>query len=175
MNDNLAGKNVTVKASGTMYYYREIEGVPTGTAKAENVNLSVRKSYFSRSGAPLDGANFKQISVSVPSGETVKNVAVTDLLPACFEPENPRLTQARELNWISDRAYPDHFDVRDDRVHFYATVSGTEKHFYYAARVTGAGRYELGPVAAEAMYLSDYRAVSDSRKITVLPTETRGM
>ena len=181
-NDNLAGKNVTVKTSGTMYYYREIEGVPTGTAKAENVHLSVRKSYFSRSGTPLDGATFKQndlvvvkISVSVPSGETVKNVAVTDLLPACFEPENPRLTQARELHWIADRAYPDHFDVRDDRIHFYATASGKEKHFYYAARVTGAGRFELGPVAAEAMYLTDYRAVSDSRKITVLPTETRGM
>ncbi len=180
--DNLAGKKVVVQTTGPVYYLKEIEGVPTGKAKVENTNLTVRKSYFSRTGAPLDGTNFQQndlvvvkLSVSVPSGETVKNVAITDLLPACFEAENPRLTQARELHWISDRSYPDYFDLREDRIHFYATVSGTEKHFYYAARVTGAGRFELGPVAAEAMYLTDYRAVSDSRKITVAANEKRGM
>ncbi|MCS7085591.1 MAG: alpha-2-macroglobulin family protein, partial [Bacteroidia bacterium] len=175
VTENLAGKTVSIETQGTLYFYKEIEGVPTGKAKAQSTNLQVRKSYFSRTGAPLDPTNLKQndlaivkLSVSVPSGETIDNVVVTDLLPACFEIENPRLTLSRELDWVSDRSYPDHFDLRDDRIHFYASVSGNEKHFYYAARVTLAGRFEVGPVAAEAMYLTDYRAVSPTRRINVV-------
>jgi uncharacterized protein YfaS (alpha-2-macroglobulin family) len=182
LTQNLAGKKVAVKVKGTMYYYQEIEGVPATAAPAVQENLNVKKSFFSRTGAPLDARTFQandlvvvKLSVSVPTGETVHNVVVTDLLPACFEPENPRLTQARELPWIQDRSYPDYFDIRDDRIHFYATVSGTEKHFYYTARVTMPGRFEMGPAAAEAMYVTDYRAVSPSRKTTVLSGETRGM
>ena len=53
----------------------------------------------------------------------IDNVAVTDVIPACFEIENPRLNPEREFSWIKDKAEPDYMDIRDDRVTYFTNVT----------------------------------------------------
>ncbi|MBL7948442.1 MAG: hypothetical protein JNN19_05580, partial [Bacteroidia bacterium] len=96
------------------------------------------------------------------------NVVVTDLLPAGFEIENPRLTEAREMPWIKDASTPEYFDVRDDRIHFFTTATNTTKHFYYVVRAVSPGTYIQGSVGADAMYDGSYHSYSGSGSVRIL-------
>ena len=64
--------------------------------KEEDNLISVRKTFYDRNGNPLSGNEFKQndlvvvkLSFASLDGTTIENVVITDLLPACFEIENP--------------------------------------------------------------------------------------
>ena len=97
----------------------------------------------------------------------VQNVAVTDIIPACFEIENPRINPDRELQWIKDKSTPDYMDIRDDRITFFVNATPEGASFYYLARVTGTGKYVMGPVGADAMYDDSYHSYSGSGTVTV--------
>ncbi len=100
---------------------------------------------------------------------------VTDLLPAGLEVENPRLTEQRDMPWIKKETSagtsglnrPDHFDLRDDRINFYTTATGTEQTFYYLARAVSKGRFVRGPVSADAMYNGDYRSYNGAGVLVI--------
>jgi len=134
----------------------------------------VRKKFYDRFGNPLTSSSYSQndlivIQVSLRSTllSKVENAAVTDLLPACFEIENPRITPTRELEWIKDKSTPDYLDIRDDRISFFTTAKTQWKHFYYMVRVVSQGKYKMGPVSADAMYDGQYHSVSGARIVTV--------
>ena len=92
----------------------------------------------------------------------VENVVVTDMLPAGFEIENPRLNDSRDMSWIKDQSSPDYFDVRDDRIHFFTSVDKNERNFYYLVRAVTPGNFRMGPVSADAMYNGEYHSYSGS-------------
>jgi hypothetical protein len=142
----------------------------------------VRRTYLSRDGAPQ--TRFKQndlivvkLTLSSQSGLPVKNVVLTDLLPAGFEVENPRLSGAtaqngtaeqRTLDWIKTASPVDHFDVRDDRINYYLSVGASEtKTVYYMVRAVSKGRFVVGPASADAMYNPEYRSYNGSGRIVV--------
>ncbi|MBC7891768.1 MAG: alpha-2-macroglobulin family protein [Sphingobacteriaceae bacterium] len=161
---------------GTLYYFAEAEGLGSGAnavPEADNV-LRVRRTFLTRDGQPLTEARFKQnqlvvvkLTVESVGGLTVDNVVVTDLLPAGLEVDNPRLTAERELTWVKDQSTPEHFDLRDDRIHFFTTVSGKPQTFYYQARAVSRGSFVLGPASADAMYRGDYRSYSGAGRVVV--------
>ena len=169
---------LVTKGTGNVYYFAQSEGIPTtGKIPEEDNGLRVRRAYLSREGTPLE--TIKQndlvvvkITLISTNGLNVENVVVTDLLPAGLEVENPRLTgtpgrEPRDMPWIQKPATPDHFDLRDDRINFYTTATGTEKSFYYLARAVSRGRFVVGSVSADAMYNGEYRSYNGARTLTI--------
>lgn len=171
------GRTVNIKAEGKgkVYYFWEIEGISaTGEYREEDSYLRVRKTFLTRSGQPVSGRSFNQndlivvrLSVASANGEKVENVVVTDLLPAGFEIENPRIGAVPELGWIKDNAAPDYMDIRDDRINYFTTVEGKERHFYYLVRAVSRGSFRMGPVSADAMYNAEYHSANGAGTIWV--------
>ena len=176
LQKGIAGKviNISAKGKGGLYYFAQQEGLSaTGSYVEEDNFLKVRRQFLNRNGEPINGA-LKQnqlvvvkVSVSSTVGTPVENVVVTDMLPAAFEIENPRLNEDRNMTWIKNASTPQHFDIRDDRINFYTTADATEKTFYYLVRVVSRGKFVLGPVSADAMYNGDYRSYSGGGNVVV--------
>ena len=179
----LTGQSVQLKTSGkgTLYFTKELEGIPLSGRATPLVdeNLLVRRDFLTRDGAPwpiaATGATLRQgdlvvvrltlqCAATVPS---VPNVALTDLLPAGLEIENPRLGAQRELQWAVPNYEPDYLDVRDDRLSVFTTATPEPKVFYYLARAVTAGSYEQAPVTAAAMYDATYRSTSGGGVVRV--------
>jgi hypothetical protein len=96
------------------------------------------------------------------------NIIITDLLPACFEAENTRLTTGRDLNWAKEQAQPDHLDFRDDRINIFASIKNTGPlQFYYMVRVINPGDFTWGSVGAVAMYNGFYYSYADHTTLKV--------
>lgn len=164
---------ITASGKGSLYWFAQSEGLSaTGAYVEEDAGLRVRKQFLNRNGQPL--STFRQndlvvvkITLTSTDGSPVENVVVTDLLPAAFEIENPRLTEPRDMPWIKNPTTPDHFDIRDDRINYYTTANNTPKTFYYMVRVITKGTFTLGPVSADAMYSGDFRSYSGGGKVKV--------
>ena len=157
---------------GSLYWFSQSEGLSTGNYVEEDAGLRVRRQYLNRNGQVV--STFRQndlivvkISLVSANGTPVENVVVTDLLPAGFEIENPRLTEERNMAWIKTPTTPDYFDIRDDRINYYTTANGVEKTFYYMVRAVTKGTFTLGPVSADAMYSADYRSYNGGGKLRV--------
>ena len=166
--------NIRTNGTGSLYYLAQSEGIPADGNVVESDNgLMVRREYRDRNGNPM--SSFRQndlivvkVTVQVSSGVDVPNVVITDLLPASFEIENPRLVgQQRDMAWIKSPSSPDHFDVRDDRINFYTTATGTPKTFYYLVRAVTKGTFVLGPVSADAMYNPELRSYYGAGRVRV--------
>jgi uncharacterized protein YfaS (alpha-2-macroglobulin family) len=166
---------ITTKGSGNLYYFYEVEGVSaSGNVKEEDAYISVRKNFYDRYGHLLSGESFAQNDLIVVEiiaksleNKTVENVAITDILPACFEIENPRLSPTRDMEWIRYQSSPDYLDIRDDRINLFTDLRYSEKKFYYMVRVVSKGEYQMGPVQADAMYNGEYHSYWGARKVVV--------
>jgi uncharacterized protein YfaS (alpha-2-macroglobulin family) len=167
---------VTTSGSGILYYYYETQGIPSGSSfKEEDSYLKVRKGFYTQDGTPIhDLSSIQQeqmivvdLTISSLDNSYVNNVAITDILPACFEIENPRINPEREMTWIKDKAEPDNMDIRDDRITLFTSVSPTEKHYYYMVRAVAKGKYVMGPVGADAMYDDTYHSYNGAGFVTV--------
>jgi hypothetical protein len=96
-------------------------------------------------------------------------VAVSDLLPAGFEIENPRLSEATAYPFVRNASIPDYMDIRDDRINLYTGFRGGKRQhlFYYAVRAVTAGDFVYPPVTAEAMYDGQYSSTHGLGKLRV--------
>jgi len=83
-----------------------------------------------------------------------QNVIVADLLPACFEIENPRLASTEKISWITEDSFePDHIDIRDDRLLLFTDLPNTkELHYRYVVRAVTRGEFTLPAISASCMY-----------------------
>ncbi|MDO1449050.1 alpha-2-macroglobulin [Rhodocytophaga aerolata] len=177
LTKNLANKNITIQpsGSGSLYYFWQAEGLSeTGQVAEEDSYLQVRKTFYNRFGKPISGTSFKQndlvvvkITLSSTDGSSVQNVVITDMLPAGFEIENPRIADLPEMTWASNAATADHFDVRDDRINFFTTATAQTQTFYYVVRAVSKGTFKMGPVSADAMYNGEYHSLSGAGEIRV--------
>ncbi|WP_460968900.1 alpha-2-macroglobulin family protein [Spirosoma migulaei] len=165
--------NLSAQGSGNVYYFAQSEGIPASGKIAEEDNgVQVRRQYLNREGQPISDIRQNdlvvvKITLASTNGLNVENVVVTDLLPAGLEVENPRLTEPRDMPWIKKPDAPDYFDLRDDRINFYTTATGTERTFYYLTRAVSKGRFVVGPVSADAMYNGEYRSYNGAGVLVV--------
>ena len=151
-----------------MYYSLITEGIrKDGNIKIEDKNLRVRREFFNRFGAPVSLDAVKQnslvvVKITVRSDvDELENVAITDLLPAGFEIENPRLVETSQYDFIKDASTPDYVDIRDDRINYYTNFNDTrERKFFYLVRAVSKGEFQYAPIAAEAMYDANYYSAS---------------
>ncbi|WP_046245828.1 alpha-2-macroglobulin family protein [Hymenobacter terrenus] len=175
---NVANRNVSIRTAGkgSLYYFWETEGISaSGQVREEDAYLKVRRFFLNRDGQPLGSPTFQQndlvvVKITLEAGDAageIKNVAITDLLPAGLEIENPRIGALRELNWATDATQPDYLDVRDDRINLFTTATGSPKSFYYLCRAVSKGTFKLGPVNADAMYNAEYHSYNGSGVVSV--------
>ncbi|MBO3271566.1 alpha-2-macroglobulin family protein [Hymenobacter defluvii] len=175
---NVANRPLVLRTqgSGKLYYFWEMEGIsPTGRVPEEDKYLRIRREFLNRNGQPVGSTAFKQndlvvVRLTLQAAEmagTVENVAITDLLPAGLEIENPRIGAVRDLAWVKDAAQPDYLDVRDDRLNLFTTATAQPKVFYYLARAVSKGTFKLGPVSADAMYNAAYHSYSGAGVVRV--------
>jgi uncharacterized protein YfaS (alpha-2-macroglobulin family) len=98
---------------------------------------------------------------AVTDVDRLENVAISDLLPAGFEIENPRLVETNQYNFIKNPSTPDYVDIRDDRINYYTSFINTrERVFYYLVRAVTKGEFQYAPISAEAMYDGNYYSAS---------------
>ena len=141
----------------------------------EDKFLKVRRSYFTRTGQPILTPTFSQNQLivvrlalsSVGVAYNVNNVVMSDMLPAGFEIENPRLVEDREMPWIKNASTPSYFDIRDDRINYFVDANKTEKYYYYLARAITKGTFIQGSASADAMYNGNFRSYSGGGKVVV--------
>jgi len=164
------GKQLSVKTKGNgqLYYFYELSGF-TEKNEVEEVDnfLEVRKTFYDRDGNTINLNKVKQndlliVKLALRSKDgRVPNVVLTDVLPAGFEIENPRLSETATITWQKNKGSYDHIDFRDDRVNIYTTASPSTKHrkyynYYYMVRAVSKGDYVMGPASADAMYNGEY-------------------
>lgn len=169
-------KGIKVKGE-QMYYYQVNEGIPlTSDVTIEDKGLLARRAYFTRDGVQIKNSTVKQnqlvvvrltVSSSADVPYRVDNVVLSDIIPAGFEIENPRIAGDREMTWIKDASEPDYMDIRDDRIHFFVNAETKPKHYYYLARAVTQGGFVQGPVSADAMYNPFFRSYWGGGRITV--------
>lgn len=174
---NLSNNTITLmaKGTGTLYYSWEAEGISeNGTVVEEDKFITARRQFFDRNGNPINSNTFKQndlvvvrLSVQSKDNTYVENVVLTDMLPAGFEIENPRLNDFTEVSWIKNNATPQYFDIRDDRINMFVTATYETRYYYYMVRAVSVGKFKLGPVSADAMYNGEYHSYNGSGYITV--------
>ncbi len=169
--------SIETKGNGRLYYFWQLEGLTTSNEVEERDNfLEVRKNFFDRDGKSIDIDQVEQndlivVRLSLRSKDKqVKNVVVTDILPAGFEIENPRLSDGVGQDWQTNRGSYDFIDFRDDRVNIFTTARPNKNnyyHFYYTVRAVSKGKYVMGPASADAMYNGEYYSYNGGRTIEI--------
>ncbi|GAB4397306.1 MAG: alpha-2-macroglobulin [Microscillaceae bacterium] len=182
LSQNLAGQTLRLSAqgNGSLYYFWEMSGLSaSGKVREEDRQIKVRKTFYDRNGAQIKDLRFRQndliiVKVSIVTEslmQDIENVAITDMLPAGLEIENPRLMPSREIRWIRTQNEPQYYDIRDDRIHYFCRVNAKTQSFYYLARAVSQGTFQMGPVSAIAMYNANYASYHGSGVVMVLPRE----
>jgi hypothetical protein len=162
---------------GRVYYSLVTEGIrKDGGSKPEDRNLRVRREFFDRFGGPakLDSViqnSLVIVKVTVTcSDDFLSYVAVSDLLPAGFEIENPRLQDNSLYSIIRNPSVPEYVDIRDDRINFYTSFKyrEREKTFYYLVRAVTKGVFVYPPISAEAMYNGNYVSLTGKSMLKIV-------
>lgn len=174
----LKGGNISIKTKGKgqLYYFWEAEGISKdGSYLEEDKFMRVRKTFFDRFGKEITNNRFKQndlivikLSIQGSYNTTVDNVVISDILPAGFEIENPRISSVPGTNWITNKSYPEYLDVRDDRINMFVSVSNTIRNYYYMVRAVTPGTFQMGPVGADAMYNGEYHSYNGGGVIWIV-------
>ncbi|MCB1316110.1 MAG: hypothetical protein KDK27_09165, partial [Leptospiraceae bacterium] len=112
------------------------------------------------------------IHLRARADEITQNVSIVDLLPGGLEPllrqspDQERDSEWREGGWrfplgtMQSTLVPDHMDMREDRIILFTPVTDELREFVYKVRAVNAGKFQIPPVYAEAMYDRNLKAIS---------------
>jgi uncharacterized protein YfaS (alpha-2-macroglobulin family) len=168
---------IQVSGQGQLYYTLVTQGVPTDPVpQALANNLEIKRVYKTEAGqlANLDNLEVGQVvavelTVRPFFDDGLEYVVLTDLLPAGFSIENPRLHEQPPLPWMNGATTPTFLDIRSDRVHYFMNdLKGTQR-FIYTMRAVAPGKFIAGGASAEAMYQPTYRARTSPSYLRVKP------
>lgn len=174
---DLRGKKVSITSSGqgSIFYYFVSEGLSMSEKfKQEDSYMAVRKFFYDRNGNAVSNLSFKQndlvvikLSIRAMQNTYIDNVVITDILPAGFEIENPRLSATTDYPWIRNMSTPQYMDIRDDRINLFSQVYYSQQDFYYMVRCVTKGTFKMGPVSADAMYNGEYHSYNGAGVVTI--------
>jgi uncharacterized protein YfaS (alpha-2-macroglobulin family) len=163
VREDLGGRTITIEidSAGPCFYFWQASGIPLSPVVEEfERGIRIRREYLNAGGEPIDPGAVSLGSqvighVTIEAiDKRLRNVVVSDLLPAGFEIENPRLATTPNMPWLpKEGATPEYQDIRDDRLLLFTHLSpGGPMNFYYGLRAIAAGEFTIPPVAAECMY-----------------------
>ncbi|AML50982.1 alpha-2-macroglobulin family protein [Falsihalocynthiibacter arcticus] len=153
-------------------------GVPEVPEPARGNGMSITRSYFTMDGeaVTLDSVSAGTRLVTVleitPFRNLEARLMVADPLPAGFEIDNPSLLQAgdiKSLEWLDLDIYVENAEYRQDR--FLAAVNHrSDKAFNlaYIVRAVSPGDYHHPAASVEDMYRPQFRAHTDSGRVSVV-------
>ena len=160
-----ADLEVQTEGAGRLFYRWTSEGIPKDQTLPDiDQGIRVRRRLLDEKGNALAGNKIRQgdlvwVELSIQGDHSYRNLALTDLLPAGMEAENPRLANAaksgdeRVEELKQGRLDPEYSDFRDDRVEFFVNLPDTNVHkVRYALRAVTAGKFHLAPSQAVCMY-----------------------
>ena len=109
------------------------------------------------------------VEISVEADLNYQNVVISDMLPAGFEIENPRLeTRDNSASEKNKGFEPDHIDMRDDRFLIFTNMPPENKFTYqYVVRAVTKGDFILPPISSECMYDPSIKSVSGQGRVVV--------
>ena len=166
---------ISVKGEGNVYYYWSAEGVPLKEKVEEkDRGIRIRRSFYKRDGSEvtlnrIEHGEVIVVDIAIDADMAYQNVLVEDLLPACFEIENPRLVSSEKLNWIQEDSFePDHIDIRDDRLLLFTDLPDTKDlHYRYIVRAVTKGKFIIPAISASCMYDPSIISVSGQGSVEV--------
>ncbi|MBQ6419419.1 MAG: hypothetical protein IJJ91_12195 [Synergistaceae bacterium] len=156
------GTNILIEANGSGQgcYSWSITGNPKSQPKPERRNVNIECLYYDDGGnmvdftQPIEHGKIIQVVLGVKPSMTVNNLAVSYLLPAGFELENPRLDDGHD----DEESYTGVVnDIRDDRlVLFFGRLEG-ERSYGFKMRAVTRGTFKMPQVSAMGMYDASIR------------------
>lgn len=179
----LASRPMVVKKGVNVIELKNLEGnilyvsiinngiLPVGEEKEIQKNINVQTKFKGRDGSILNitsmsqGTDFvAEVTLTNTTGNTIKNIALTEIFPSGWEIVNTRFTDFGDFAQ-NDVTYT---DLRDDRANFYFDMNKNEtKSFRILLNASYLGRYYLPGIQVEAMYDNDYIARTKGQWIEV--------
>ncbi|MBI4486051.1 MAG: hypothetical protein HY655_08585, partial [Acidobacteria bacterium] len=189
-----ADLTVRREGEGTAFYVARLTYAPdAATLTARDNGFHLERQYAvlrdSRAGAPatrFNAGDLVRVTISVDLPKERRFVAITDPVPAGFEPvESWFATTASDLARATDqqegtpgipqwedvwrRGTFDHVERHDDRVLLFGTrLSEGHHEFSYVARATTAGTFQVAPTRAEEMYAPEVSGRTSTITIEVM-------
>ena len=157
INELPKNANILIEAHGAGQgcYSWNITGVPKSQPKSERRNINVECVYYDEAGniadftQPIEHGKIIRAVISVKPSMTVNNLALSYLLPAGFEIDNPRLNDGHEDSESYTGVVS---DIRDDRiVLFFGRLSG-ERSYGFSMRAVTRGTFKTPQISATGMY-----------------------
>ncbi|PKL85656.1 MAG: hypothetical protein CVV22_07075 [Ignavibacteriae bacterium HGW-Ignavibacteriae-1] len=155
-----ADKEITNTGQNSIWYSLQSKGYSKEAKKSEVSSfVGVERTLYNQSGSKISANQivrgeriFVKLSVRLKDGlKSIDNLAVSEMIPAGWVIENPRLSNTAKPSWIKNVDEPFYADYRDDRVNMFANVRGNVE-FFYVARAVSAGYFKFGPLTAVGMY-----------------------
>ncbi len=152
-------------------------GVRDGATEATGYGYALERAYYTLDGDPVEGdirVGDRMVAVLTvrPAETTRARLMIDDPLPAGFEIDNPSLLRSgdiRALDWL-ETADAEHAEFRADRFLAAVNQSGTGAlRFAYILRAVSPGTFHHPAALVEDMYRPDYRATTESGRVTILP------
>jgi len=146
--------------------------LPVGNEIAVQRNFKLYVKYVDDQANPVAFSKLTQgtdfvalVTLSNPSKEKVKDIALTQIFPSGWEIVNTRFTDFGD----SAKNTADYTDIRDDRVNFYFSLKKNEvRSFKVLLNASFLGKYYLPGVQAEAMYDNEYFSRTKGQWIEVV-------
>lgn len=181
--------NFTREGTGTLYYGARLRyAAATPPRNPMDMGIAIERTYEPLSGGAAS-TSFKagdlvQVTLSFDLTKERRWVAVTDPIPAGFEPveswfktTSADLARSQEKeeeggDWVEwwQRGGFDHVERHDDRVLLFATRLSEGKHsFRYVCRATTAGTFVVAPARVEEMYTPEVFGHTAGALIEVKP------
>jgi alpha-2-macroglobulin len=152
------------RSQGDVQAVVTVTGVPEAALPAGGEGFDIERSYYTLDGTPVDvvvaGQNERFVAVITVTehNEWPSRILVSDLLPAGFEIDNPRLVGSADLaafEWLPQTVDVAHTEFRDDR--FVAALNRSEHDersitLAYVVRAVSPGRFAHPAAQVEDMY-----------------------
>ena len=154
-------------------------GVPSDPEPAGGNGYAITRTYYTMAGEEVapgsvaTGTRLVTVLKVTPFGYGEARLMVSDPLPAGFEIDNPNLISAgstSELAWLDTLQDVAHSEFRQDR--FLTAVDWSSDQPFqlaYVVRAVSPGTFHHPAASVEDMYRPDFRARSETGKITITP------
>jgi len=169
---------LSAKGEGKVFYFWETEGVKIDEPVVEKDSyMKVRRTYYNyKSEKKITNSKFKQGDLIVAKisltgfEQSAQNIVISDLIPAGFEIENPRLKANSQLNWnLKNKMKIDYLDIRDDRLLIFTNLKRKRTtEYYYLLRAVSKGKFILPAIGAEAMYDGDIHSYNGFKTVEIV-------
>ena len=160
-----ASPTIRTSGTGSGCYSWSATGTPLSAPKPDKQGLTLEDTWTDNGGhivplgQPIPQGTKITVTVTLTPGTSINDVAVSYLLPAGLEIENPRLKGNEERETPGVR-----YDVRDDRLLLFIDRLWQRTDYSLEVRAVTRGSFAVPPLAAEGMYNPGVRFVGSMKE-----------